>query len=750
MQPQRALARPDRNHAALATTESLRIAAEQGALEYATFGSLWDLCWRRRKTLACFVAGGLLLGIVLAYTQTPVYQARTSIEIQMPNEDYLNRRQLNPVAEPGTILMQPFLETQVKLMQSDTLLLDVSRKLGLARRNEFKPRPGLRQWVMHAKLKPLTEDGLLEEVRKRLTVRLAGETQIVEILFESSDPKLASDFVNEMATEYREQTLRRMVSSTTQTAELLSGQIQDTKKSLSEAENNLREYVESNRILVGNDKENFADTELKQIQANLNTARDGRIAAQSQYEMVRTASPDDLAKVLDSDTLKKYRVQLTDLRTKLAESLQILKPAHYKVREIQAEIDAVQSAFERERAGILARMQTQYETALFRENALQKEYDGQVSQVAEQMGKSIRYETLKRELDLRRQIYDNMLQKVKDAGVVSAMQASNVRLIDPGTPPDRPVKPKKPLYAAIGLSSGLFAGFLFVFADDRRKLRPAQERPVAEIPLDVPEIGVIPNVAPRRPVAGAGTRRNAEQVTSKALARIDSGGGMPLELTSWRNEGSAAASSFRNLLQPVLLWSRRTGRPRIITVTSACHGDGRTMVICNLAAVMAQTGRSVLLIDGDHINPRLHEIFGLPNDTGFADLIADYSAREEGGSADAVWMTKIPGLYVLPGGRGMGRLATLADDPRTGSLLDRLCRDFDLVLIDTPPVLAGGDACGLARQADGTALVVRPDRTPPKLLEAAIQRLADDGVDVIGKIINDCDATADQPAFSRA
>lgn len=707
--------------------------------EYATFGGIAAMCWRHRKAFALFVVGGLILGLVLAYTQKPVYQARTSIEIQMPNEDFLNRRQLNPVTESGVLLLAPFLQTQLKLLESDTLLLQVNQKLNLAKRDEFIPKPSLKDRLKGVKSKLLTQDALLEAIHQRLTVRPAGDTEIMEILFESQDPKLARDFVNTLAADYRAQTVNRLVSSTTQTADVLSTQIDEAKRSLSQAENDLREYVSSNRILMANDKENFADTQLKQIQTNLSTARDTRIAAQSQYEMVRTASPDDLAKVLDSDTLKAYRVRLTELRTKYAEASEVLKPAHYQVRQLQAEIDEVQRAFERERAGILARLKTQYEAAQFREDALKKDYDHQVGQVADQMGKSIRYETLKRELDLRRQIYDQMLQKVKDAGIVSAMQASNVRVVDPGTAPDDPIKPKKPLYAVIGLSSGLFAGFVFMFATDRKREARTPRQRAVEIPLDVPELGSIPNLAPKRSLMAAAGRR----ASSKALMRTESEAVGPLELTSSRSAGSLAASTFREILPSMLSSSRRTGRPRVITVTSACHGEGRTLVTCNLGAVIAQTGRSVLLIDGDRINPRLHDVFGLPNEIGFADLIAAYSDREDGAVAESVWMTKVPGLYVLPGGRGMGRLATLADDPRTASLFDRFCRDFDMVLVDTPPMLASGDARSLARQADGTALVVRPERTKPKLLEAAIRQLSEDGVPVIGKIINDCDSGPD-------
>jgi len=168
-------------------------------------------------------------------------------------------------------------------------------------------------------------------------------------------------------------------------------------------------------------------------------------------------------------------------------------------------------------------------------------------------------------------------------------------------------------------------------------------------------------------------------------------------------------------------------------------------VVCNLGAAIAQTGRIVLIIDGDRLNPCLHDIFGIPNETGFTDLIAAYTHGAESAASEAVWMTEVPGLFVLQGGRAMGRLATLVDDPRTTAVLDGLCRDFDAILVDAPPVLSPGDARGLSRHSDAVILVVREACTTPELVAAAERQLAEDGAPLAGKILN-CQENAEETA----
>jgi tyrosine-protein kinase Etk/Wzc len=437
--------------------------------------------------------------------------------------------------------------------------------------------------------------------------------------------------------------------------------------------------------------------------------------------------------MLDSDTLKSYRVKLADLQQQLAENNEVLKPAHYKVRQIQAEIDSLQHDFEQERAGILARLTSQYETAKFREDSLTHDYDRQARTVSTQMGKSIQFNELKRDLETRRALYDSMLRQVKEAGVVSAMQASNVHVVDPAVAPDSPIRPNRVLYSAIGLSSGSLFGLVFIFATDRRKFPKAPAALTRKIENNVRQLGAIPMIT--------NAIQGAQGDAQAALGSADNSPESSLALAVWRDMDSVTTESFRNLLPHLLYSSQRASRPRVISVTSATHGEGRTFVACNLATVLAQSGRKVLLVDADRVNPRIHEIFGVSNESGFTELILQQAGRAGGGPTDTVWSTGMPNLFVSPGGRGMARLATLTHDPRLPAVLDRLCGHFDMILIDTPPVFTDGDALAIGQQADGVLMVVRPGQAPQELVDASVEQCLQHGLPVIGKIVNGSEPT---------
>jgi capsular exopolysaccharide synthesis family protein len=340
------------------------------------------------------------------------------------------------------------------------------------------------------------------------------------------------------------------------------------------------------------------------------------------------------------------------------------------------------------------------------------------------MSKSVRYSELKRDLETRRAVYDSMLKQVKEAGVVSALQASNVHIVDPAVAPDTPVRPNKLMYSAIGLAAGSLFGLVFIYGREKRAPRPVPALP-KKTEHNVRQLGAVPFV-PSEP-------ENLHAGSQPALGASDS----LVELTAWRHPNSGATESFRKVLQHLLYSTQRATRPRVISVTSASHGEGRTFVTCNLATALAQSGRKVLVIDADRMHPRIHEIFGVSNESGFTDLILQQAAK----SSDTVWSTGLPNLFVAPGGHGMARLASLTHDPRLSAVLDRLCAHFDMILLDTPPVFSDGDAVAIGQHADGVLIVQRPEQASREMFEASVEQCLQHGLPVIGKIVNSSEAS---------
>ena len=262
----------------------------------------------------------------------------------------------------------------------------------------------------------------------------------------------------------------------------------------------------------------------------------------------------------------------------------------------------------------------------------------------------------------------------------------------------------------------------------------------ASLCLDVPELGVIPLAAAERSRSFnyyRQGRRIEQQKTEKS-------GKGSIELATWQSGPSVLAESFRSTMASILYTGENGDRPRVIAVTSAGPCEGKTTVASNLALALAEIGRRVLLIDADLRQPRLHEIFKVSNEWGLSDLLAGTKPSE--GEA-LVIRTSYGGLHVLPAGSAPSRISHLLHSPRALELLQKMRREFDMVLIDTPPMLQMPDARVLGRLVDGVILVVRSARTNKDAAAAAGRRLADDGTRILGTVLNEWDPRKASSAY---
>jgi Mrp family chromosome partitioning ATPase len=536
---------------------------------------------------------------------------------------------------------------------------------------------------------------------------------------------------------------------------------------------------------------NVAEDKLRQLQEELSRAHADRVAKQSVYESASNAPPESLPEVLDDKTLGEYQVRLTDLRRQLAELSSSLTPAHPSVQKVQAQVATLESALELERANDVQRIRNEYESARRRENLLATNYASQASLVSEQAAKVAHYNILKRDVDTNRELYDSLLRNVQEAGMTSALRSSNIRVVDAAYPPTRPYKPSLLLNSALGLLAGAFFGIAFVVMRERadRSIHAPGE---AALYLDVPELGVIPAAKAERsrlfayyhdqagirgsgPGPRASGQRNGDSgpegigpgnpgILSLGLGAPSPELGAPspqslapsrVELVTSQKTSSLLADSFRATSTSILYSGENGDRPRIIALTSAGPGEGKTTVASNLALALAEIGRPVLLIDGDLRKGRLHEIFDVSNAWGLSDLLAGTErweveeSRVEGresrccpSSPQSPRMfipTAYPNLYLLPAGSPAPNISSLLHSPRAVEFLKGLRQQFHTVLIDTPPMLQMPDARVFGRLADAVVLVVRSAQTTREAAAAAAQRLTEDGTRVLGTILNEWD-----------
>jgi succinoglycan biosynthesis transport protein ExoP len=695
----------------------------------------WQILFRHRKTLLSFVVAGLVAAILVSLIQTPIYRVRTSLEIQ--GTSFLEQKGSN---DTGGNYASPesYVETQVKLLQSESLLEHVIDKLKL--QNE-QPKTGLRAitWHIHRMFQLSDPSGLPEreklmrEIERNLTVRTSGSSRLLEVTYESPDPKGAADFANTLVSQFIELSQEERWKAAQGTAEWLTSHLDKMKAQLERSETEMQEYARTSGLSFTSEKENLAESRLKELQDDLSKAQADRIANQAKLEGAKSKPADTLPEVLDDTTMREYRQRLTDLQRQYAELSATLTPEHYKVQRVQAQIDELKSAMQRERGNVVHRIGNEYSAALRRETLLTKAREVQAKIVADQSEKAIHYDTLKRDVDSNRHLYEVMLQRVKEASLASAMRDSNVMVVDRARPPLLPYRPSLPMNSAIGMCSGVLFGFGFVLLRERVNRRISVPGD-AQVYLDLPELGVIPlddSVIPRQISNGLHPRRPAP-----ALPAWKSHGP---ELATWKRKPSMVAECARTTLTSILLPNENGDGPQVIVITSPCPGDGKTTVACNLSIAVAEIGRKVLLIEGDLRRPRLNSVFGVGNNWGLSDVLRGDGQLENVSVSHLVRETEVSGLYLLPGGSCGVTPSNLFYSPRMATLLKRLRAEFDMILMDAPPMIHLADARVLGHLSDGVVLVIRAGQTTTESALSACQRFAEDGTRVLGTILNSWD-----------
>ncbi|HLJ50420.1 MAG TPA: polysaccharide biosynthesis tyrosine autokinase [Bryobacteraceae bacterium] len=685
------------------------------------------ILWRRKYIIAGLALIGVLAGLVPGLILTPTYRARTSLLLEGFNENYLNMRDITPVSPVvANASAEAYLQNQLKILQSETLAKRVIDKLSL------KGKPQQPGWIARLGgmmgLKPAAkssspEDDRIRQFLKSLSVRSSLQSQIVEILYDSHDPLVAAEIANTIASEYVTLNRESRWQSVQDATEWLSRQTADLKVKLEQSGQELQDYARSSGLLFTNDPNQGTPSEerMRQMQEALSRAQSDRAAKQSQYETALNSTPETLPEVLDSAPLRQYQTSLVNMQRELAQLLAVYTPSYYKVQKLQADIANLQTTIAKERQNVMTRVKNEYQSAQRYEQLLSKSYGDQAHKVQEQSDKFTHYNMLKREYESTQQLYDSMLQKVKEAGMASALRATNIRLLDPARPPSDAYSPKNSLNCAIGLFAGLLFGVGLVIVREQSDL--SVKRPGETRLMNLRELGVIPSAN--------------EDPTLRGPVLFGRQSNVPLELVTWHHGPGLLAESFRGALASILFSSGEADPPGVLVFTSVDSMEGKTTVLSNLGIALAETNRRVLLVDADLRRPRLHKVFNVCNDLGLTDLLRSNDPIEKLPLDGMVRHTEIPRVDLLPSGPGVARVMSLLYSSRLPALLQRFRREYDIVLIDTPPMSTFADARVLGRLSDSVVLIVRSGKTSREQLRAMYLQFLEDQTPVHGAILND-------------
>jgi succinoglycan biosynthesis transport protein ExoP len=695
--------------------------------------------WQGKGVIAFGAIAGVLTGLGITLVATPMYRARASLQLEgFNNNQFLS--QVAPIS-PSVPNASPdnYLQNAVKLLESETLAKRVASQLGI------QPTPGspsqgaliaeLRNRFRFLRSPSLTPgESRIRAVQRSLTIRTSMQSQVIELFYDSLNAVSAAQGANAVASEFVELSREARWELAQDTTDWLNNQAANLKTTLEKSNQELQDFARSAGLVFAGKQSTLAEDRMRQVQDAFAKAESERAAKQARFEAAQ-ANPGVL--ISDSQTggvLQQYQASLQNLRRELAELQTLYTPNNYRVQRVQAEIAEAENSIAHEQQNALSRLRTEYLAAAGLEQLLSQAEAAQLKTVEQQMENERLYEVKKSEVEATQRLYEAMLQKVKEAGAASAFRTTDVRIIDGAEIPSVPYSPNPQLNIALGLAIGTVGGVglaLIRAGSDHKVKLPGQ----LGLP-EIPELGVIPSV-------------QIKEASILGEGRLTLFKGSNQDVTANRGgEPSLWHESFRAVLTSILFSGKfhhgsaeKLEDGRVLVVTSFDVMEGKTVVVTNLGQAAAEQKRRVLLIDGDLRRPRLHERLDLFNDRGLTDLL------QSGGLTNVsdppldalVQPTRIPNLWLLPSGavEAAGPSLLYACSSNLASIVRRFRREFDLILIDTPPLMFCADARLLGKVSDGLIMVVRANRRSREELRSAYAQFFQDQISVLGTILND-------------
>ena len=653
---------------------------------------------------------------VVTYRIKPVYEAAARIEINGETPDLSNLRELF-LQMPTT---DDYVQTQVRILQSDDLAMQTVRALRLYEDPQFAVRPAGSN--ANAPFTSTEELRLIEAFHSHLSVTVVRSSRLVEAKFESISPKLAADAVNTLSDLYVENNFRKKYESAMQASDWMAGQLRELKVKMEQSHEALVKYERDNQIFALDQGQNVTVSKLGDLNRSLTEAESDRMAKESQYEMVKTHRLDDLAAVMQNGLIQDLQRQRSQVTNLLAEARATLGPKHPKVLQYERQLQDLESQMDGQMKIAAGRIESDYQAAVNREQLLRRAFEQQKNEANALNSKLVEYSLLRRDYETNQQLYEGLLQRLKEAGIASGLRSSNIHVVDRARPPISPVRPRKSLNLMLSLIVGLALGCALAlfneYLDNSVKIPEDVEQLV-----NLPVLGIIPAVSS---VMSYATRRRPPKAVVTA--------GTTTDLATVSQPQSVVSEAYRALRTSILLSTSRHA-PQLILISSGQPREGKTTTALNLAITLAQRGDRVALIDTDLRRPRIHRSFQLSNDKGLSNFLTSQATPEE----LARPVRQVPNLFVITSGPTPPNPAELLSSEPLEALFAELRRHFDFIVLDSPPAISVADSMILAAHADGVMLVVHGGVTTRETLKHTTKLMNSVNARILGIVLNNVD-----------
>jgi len=670
----------------------------------------WRVVLRHRWVIVGIIGASLAIGLVVTLLMAPQYTARGQIEISREQKNVTNVEGIDRASEGRDL---EFYDTQYSLLKAESLADRVGRALKLDTRDAFFDAHGVKASERAEVRKRQVTTLLLDNI----TIEPVKKSRLVNVQYTSRSPDLSAKIADAWVREFIGASMDRQFSSNADARRFLEARLNELRRKLEVSEREMVTYASEKGIVElsttrdadgkTQTQQTLASADLAGVNAALIAARTDRIAAQSKTS---SGLAENSAEAMANGTISSLRQRRGELAADYARLLAQFEPVYPEAVAIKQQIDALDASISREAARVGASRRQGYAEASAREQALEAQVGGLKSQLDRQQRDSIQYAVLVRDADTNRQLYDALLQRYKEIGIAGAIGTSNISIVDQAKIPNRPSAPSLPLNLAVALLVGLGASLLTLFALEQVNQGIHAPEDVYKL-LNVPLLGNVP-------------------LTDTDPAE---------ELLDPKSFLSEAYFSIRAALS----LATTHGMPRSLAIVSTQPGEGKSTSALALAQITARTGKSVLLVDADLRSPSVHKMFGVKNTKGLTNILTGAD-----GVGEFVQPTEYAGLSIMTTGPKPPNPSELLSNERLDQVLRILEGLYDLVIIDSPPVLGLTDAPLLGQAAKGIVYIVEPDGAPVRGIRSAIDRMRMLGGVIVGVIVTKIDPNKNSYGYS--
>lgn len=719
--------------------------------------------WKRRMVVAGCTVFCVAAAIFVCIFMHPKYRATATIELNAEKSsgaDMLSN--LASLEGGGADELKTKIETETAVIQDDSIALAVMNKMGMLRKenpDRFSKEPG--PLVTNPDDLPAAQrEGLVGNFKGHLQVKEVGNSRLIAITYTDRDPVQAAKIANQVVAEYKSYLLSSNFSSSKEVSQWLSAQLGDLSDQVAKTQQAVAEFERSHNLSAamlglttlgggsgstsgiggssggGGGSGSVSIPELERLSVlnnEVTQAEAARLGHEAIYRLTATENPDLISSLGSSslpglssstvlsqgnglETLNTLRAQDAAARVAYASAETKYGPKNPHLVEIANQLKSLHDQMQNEIGKIKQRAKNDLILAQQNEQALRSAFEAQKLITSKMNDDVVQLGVLMAQARSSRELYDALYARLQEANVDAGNSATNVTVADPARPPGGPWMPQPFLFIFIGFWGGLILGTGMAYLLESQDDTLADSFQVETL-TNLPVLGMIP------------FHRMEAKPREGALAAESSAFLVAPE--------SATAEAFRSLRSGLTLSG--VGRKlRVLSITSALPGEGKSYTVYNLGLAFAATGMKTLILDADLRRPRQHALFRATREDGLADVLVGLKSFD-----DALITHPVePNLTLMPAGRQSPLAAELLGSGEIEKVLQAARERFDLVLVDNPPSLPVADAIIVGTHCDGTIGVLRAGRTSRKALRRFVQSLARNRIHILGLVIEAVDMSA--------